>query len=248
MQTTQDTSLSNHLLYEYTSFDRVVLRGYIQKLFVEGSVINLLRNLGFRSYSDGVMRILTDKLNSHIKKTSEKLGVRIHWWGEAEKKKFHSKIDFIQSHYKSALEKKSTKSKVIGIIRAAESVRTFSSKEVMTKEGKRFMKMYSLNKFVSQYYIYINDEKLGLCYLKISSYLPFVSEFYFNGHNYLRKQFDLRGVDYTMKDNSFTKVSDLKQLNSLVSDFKPSIALDRVNHWMDMFFRFDQGHKSTRSK
>ena len=118
----------------------------------------------------------------------------------------------------------------------------------MTKEGKRFMKMYSLNKFVSQYYIYINDEKLGLCYLKISSYLPFVSEFYFNGHNYLRKQFDLRGVDYTMKDNSFTKVSDLKQLNRLVSDFKPSIALDRVNHWMDMFFRFDQGHKSTRSK
>lgn len=248
MQTTQDTSLSNHLLYEYTSFDRVVLRGYIQKLFVEGSVINLLRNLGFRSHSDGVMRILTDKLNSHIKKTSEKLGVRIHWWGEAEKKKFHSKIDFIQSHYKSALEKKSTKSKVIGIIRATESVRTFSSKEVMTKEGKRFMKMYSLNKFVSQYYIYINDEKLGLCYLKISSYLPFVSEFYFNGHNYLRKQFDLMGVDYTMKDNSFTKVSDLKQLNSLVSDFKPSIALDRVNHWMNVFFRFDQGQKSTRSK
>jgi cyclophilin family peptidyl-prolyl cis-trans isomerase len=50
MQTTQSTSLSKHLAYEYTSFDRVVLRGYIQGLFVEGSVINLLRNLGFKSW------------------------------------------------------------------------------------------------------------------------------------------------------------------------------------------------------
>ena len=47
MQTTHNTTLENHISYEYTSFDRIVLRGYIQNLFVEGSVINLLRNLGF---------------------------------------------------------------------------------------------------------------------------------------------------------------------------------------------------------
>jgi len=41
MQTVQDTSLQNHISFEYTSFDKVVLRGYIQRLFVEGSVINL---------------------------------------------------------------------------------------------------------------------------------------------------------------------------------------------------------------
>ncbi len=48
MQTIQDTSLQKHICYEYTSFDRVVLCGYIQNLFVPGSVINLLRNLGFK--------------------------------------------------------------------------------------------------------------------------------------------------------------------------------------------------------
>ena len=108
--------------------------------------------------------------------------------------------------------------------------------------------MYTVNKFVSQYYIYIDDERLGLCYLKISSYLPFVTEFYFNGHNYLKKQFDLEDKKYTMKDNSFTKVEDLEMLNNLVTNFQPSIALDRINHWMNIFFKFDQGQKSTRSK
>jgi hypothetical protein len=108
--------------------------------------------------------------------------------------------------------------------------------------------MFSLNKFISQYYVYINDEKLGLCYLKISSYLPFVSEFYFNGHNYLQKQFDLQGKKYTKKENSFTKVEDLEMLNNLVKNFQPSVALDRINHWMEIFFKFDQGKKSTCSK
>ena len=56
---------------------------------------------------------------------------------------------------------------MIAIIRATENVRTFTNKDIKTKEGKLFTKMYSVNKFVSQYYIYIDDEKLGLCYLKL---------------------------------------------------------------------------------
>ena len=248
MHTVQDLELQKHLSFEYTSFDRVVLRGYIQKLFIEGSVINLLRNLGFNSYSNGVMRILTDKLNSHITKTAEKLDTTIHWWGKQEKDKYHSKINFIQDIYKTELSQKNKKSKVIAIIKASENVRTFATKDIKTKAGKPFKKMYAVNKFVSQYYIYIDDEKLGLCYLKISSYLPFVSEFYFNGHNYLQKQFDLQDKKYTKKENSFTKIEDLELLNNLVKNFQPSIAIDRINHWMNIFFKFNQGQKSTCSK
>ncbi|MDY6801545.1 MAG: hypothetical protein SVU94_10025, partial [Bacteroidota bacterium] len=159
MQTTQDNTLEKHISFEYTSFDRVVLRGYIQRLFVEGSVITMLRNLGFNNHSNGVMRILTDKLNSHIKKTTEKLDVPIHWWGEQEKKQYHSKIDFIQDHNRSELVKKNKKSKVIAVIRATENTRTFTNKDIKTKQGNIFTKMYSVNKFVSQYYIYIDDEK-----------------------------------------------------------------------------------------
>ena len=169
MQTINNTPLKKHISFEYTSFDRVVLRGYVQQLFVEGSVIQLLRNLGFKSHSNGVMRILTDKLNAHIKKTSEKLGVTIHWWSTKEKNQYHSKINFIQDHYKEELTKKNKKSKVIAIIKSVENTRTFETKNIKTKEGKNFSKMYSLNKFVSHYYIYIDDEKLGLCYLKIAS-------------------------------------------------------------------------------
>ena len=88
----------------------------------------MLRNLGFNNHSNGVMRILTDKLNSHIKRTAKKLGTTIYWWGEQEKKQYHLKIDFIQDHYRSELVKKNKKSKVIAIIRATENTRTFTNK------------------------------------------------------------------------------------------------------------------------
>jgi len=240
--------LENHINFSYSCLDRVVFRGYIRNLFVEGSVINLLRNLGFKKHSNGVLKTLTDQLNSHIKKVADNIGIQIHWWGNKEKEKYHSKIDLVQDIYRKELAKTHKTDKVICIIKSIENTRTFANRDVQTKAGKMFTKMFSCFKFVSHYYIYIQDKELGLCYLKISSYLPFVCEFYMNGHNYLKQQFDIYEVDYKMKDNSFVQVSDISLLNSLVESFQPSIALNRISYWMDIFFRFDKGARSTCSK
>ena len=133
--------LEDHINFFYSSFDRVLLRGYLPNLFVEGSVIRLLRNLGFTSHSNGVLRDLTDQLNVHITKTTNSLGIKIHWWGESEKKKYHSKIDFVEEHYSTQLKQAERKSKVVCIIKAVENTRTFANKEITTKTGKKFTKM-----------------------------------------------------------------------------------------------------------
>ncbi len=44
MQATEKNTIEKHISFEYTSFDRVVLHGYVQRLLVEGSVINMLCN------------------------------------------------------------------------------------------------------------------------------------------------------------------------------------------------------------
>lgn len=240
--------LGHHINFSYSCLDRVVFRGYMRNLFFEGSVINLLRNLGFKKHSNGVLKTMTDQLNAHIKKTADKLGVAIHWWGNEEKKKYDHKLDLVQDIYRKELKKIHKGDKVICIIKSLENTRTFANKDIKTKAGKIFTKMFSCFKFVSHYYIYIHDKDLGLCYLKISSYLPFVCEFYMNGHNYLKQQFDIYEVDYKMKDNSFVQVSDIALLENMVAKFQPSIALGRISYWMDKFFRFDKGDRSTRSK
>ena len=53
----------SHINFSYSCLGRVVFRGYIRNLFVEGSVINLLRNLGFKKHSNGVLKQKVGSLN-----------------------------------------------------------------------------------------------------------------------------------------------------------------------------------------
>ena len=64
----------------YHCFDRVIVRGYIHKLFFAAGMIGFLRSVGFCKFTNGVMRIFTDQLNAHIEKTAKKQGLNILWW------------------------------------------------------------------------------------------------------------------------------------------------------------------------
>lgn len=98
-------NLEEHIRFSYSCFDQVVFRGYLCNLFVEGSVINLLRNLGFRNHSNGVLKTIAEQLNSHIKEVSGRMGVVIHLWGAAEKAKYNPMIDFVNDVYKREVRK-----------------------------------------------------------------------------------------------------------------------------------------------
>ena len=77
-------------------------------------------------------------------------------------------------------------------------------------------------------YIYFHDQVLGgPCYLKISSYLSFYSEFYFNGHNAVRLEADKRGLAYTKRDNAFMSVDDPVVLQEIANTITGSVQANR---------------------
>jgi hypothetical protein len=92
------------------------------------------------------------------------------------------------------------------ILTDKEPIRTFASRELISPKGKKYEKLYDCRKPVKQYYIYFHDQLLGgPCYLKISSYLPFQCEFYFNGHNAIQVQLDKKGIRYRILHKSAMK-------------------------------------------
>ena len=86
------------------------------------------------------------------------------------------------------------------------------------------------------------------CYLKISSYLPFHAEFYFNGHNAIRLELDKRGIRYTKKENAFTLADEPETLQEIANSIDGYTVQNRIDYWMNLFFKFDKGTYSTRSK
>jgi len=63
---------SKNIKLNYTSFDRVIIRGYILPFFSLGSIVNYLKAIGYKKSHHGIMRILTDQLNAHISKEAAK--------------------------------------------------------------------------------------------------------------------------------------------------------------------------------
>ena len=58
------------------------------------------------------------------------------------------------------------------------------------------------------YYFYFVDEELGLCHVRVPTWLPCRLQICFNGHNWLAGQLRKQGIDYRMADNAFAHIAD----------------------------------------
>ena len=58
------------------------------------------------------------------------------------------------------------------------------------------------------YYFYFVDEELGLCHVRVPTWLPCRLQICFNGHNWLAGQLRRLGIEYRMADNAFTHIAD----------------------------------------
>jgi len=88
-----------NIKFHYTSFDRVIIRGYILNFFSVACVVRFLKAMGFSKQTNGVMRIFTDQLNAHISKQAKKFGAHIHWWPSMGGGVNGAKLKFVEEQY-----------------------------------------------------------------------------------------------------------------------------------------------------
>ncbi len=89
---------NNHINFSYSFFDRIIVRGYILGMFRPANVITLLRNLGFSKHTNGVFKLFSDQLTSHIKKLATQLDVPILWRDNHGGKEMEMQ-SYVEKHY-----------------------------------------------------------------------------------------------------------------------------------------------------
>lgn len=70
------------------------------------------------------------------------------------------------------------------------------------------------------YYFYLIHPRLGLCYVRVPTWLPFRLQIYFNGHNWLAGRLRQAGIGFTRRDNAFTQIADWQRAQALADDFE----------------------------
>jgi len=144
---------SENIKFGYASFDRVIIRGCIRKFFSLRFIVTLIKSMGFSKSTKGVLRIFTDQLNANINKQAPRDNVPILWWNQ------WCKLQYVEKHYSKKFTGK--ENHVFCIITDKEPVKTVSSKEIKSKIGRFFTKLFNVRRPVKQYYIYFYDVVLG---------------------------------------------------------------------------------------
>jgi hypothetical protein len=72
---------------------------------------------------------------------------------------------------------------------------------------------------VNFYYFYAVDKDFGPFFIKFCSYFPYTSKLCLNGHEYLKRQLALRGVDFEPLDNGLLSCTDPRLAQRLADEF-----------------------------
>jgi hypothetical protein len=83
------------------------------------------------------------------------------------------------------------------------------------------------------YYFYFLDEDLGLCHMRVPTWLPCRLQVCLNGHNWLAGQLSKLGIDYQMADNAFSHIADWERAQRISNGWQAK----RIHARLDEFAR-----------
>lgn len=85
------------------------------------------------------------------------------------------------------------------------------------------------------YYFYFIDPELGLCHLRVPTWVPFRLQFYFNGHNWLAAALKEKEIAFELVDNAFVQLADFEQANELVDQFDIEQLQHKLDRWAEQY-------------
>jgi len=81
------------------------------------------------------------------------------------------------------------------------------------------------------YYFYFIDDELGLCYVRVPTWLPCRLQIYFNGHNWLAARLRKQKIGYKLVDNAFVEIANWTRAQQIADGWE----IKRLHGKLDRF-------------
>ena len=190
-------------------FDRIIITGSVVDIAYAEAMAKTLRISGVRLFD---YTQFTEPLRDEVRANAERLAAENELTIDYIAKKNFRK----EERVKAILKERGDRPGLVHIFSAMESCPSFRPWHDK-KTGQTFLKWREAK--CLHYYFYFIDEDLGLCYLRVPTWAPFRLQFYFNGHSWLARQLDKKGIGYTLQDNAFVGIDDFAKAQAIVDRF-----------------------------
>jgi hypothetical protein len=207
--------LDEHVTLSIDGIDRMYLNVYQPRLQAEGGVAGFFRFHRRHDFaSSALMEPMTKAFVAALESFAETNGIPVVQFRKGERK------DDIAAEYRA---KFSRDEGVLFIGKAQEKssvVRTERRKNPTT--GASYPWLVRSTAMVNQYYIYGIDADFGPFFLKFSSYFPYNAKLCINGHEYLKRQLEQRGVPFEGLDNGLLSCADSARAQAICDGLSPA--------------------------
>ena len=203
--------LGQHVTLEVESIDRMYLNAVVPMLQSERGIAWFFKEgRGHRFASSALMAPMTEAFVQSIERfaEAEKLDVVLF-----EKKR---RKDEVAAEYRSRF---TDEEGLLFVGKAQEKVSVFrTERRKNPNTGATYAWLYRSTAMVNQYYFYGIDRDFGPFFLKFCSYFPYNAKLCINGHEYVKRQLDRRGIKYEALDNGILSCEDPATLQKVCDE------------------------------
>lgn len=210
--------LREHVTLEVEGIDRMYLNLYVPKLQYEGGIASFFRyHRGATFASSALMAPMTHAFVASLKAYAKANELPLVHFAKGQRK------DDVAAEY---LAQFSQEEGVLFIGVAQEKVSVFRTEKRRNQEtGQSYPWIVRSTAMVNQYYIYAVDRDFGPFFIKFSSYFPYNGRLCINGHEYAKRQLQVRGIGFEALDNGILSCDEPQELQAICDE----LSADRID-------------------
>src|SRR5215469_5127463 len=200
--------LSQHVLLEVESIDRMYLNVYVPQLqAVEGTLKFIRIHRGHKVASTHMVEPITRQFVASIEHFAKGNKIPLITFAKGQ-----PKDDFAKQQHKKFNQREG----VVFISKAQEKCTVYRTEKRRNPTTKRaYPGIVKSTALLNHYYFYCIDADFGPFFLKFCSYFPYNAKLCLNGHEYLKQQLKQRGISYQALENGILSCKDPQQLQLL---------------------------------
>jgi hypothetical protein len=193
--------LRDHVTLEVEGIDRMYVNAIVPVLQSERGIAWFFRECrGYTFASSALMAPMTRAFVEAIEGYACDQKVDVITFNKSQRK------DDVAAEYRRRFNEEEG---ILFIGKAQEKASVFRTERRRdAKTGRSYAWLYRSTAMVNQYYVYAIDRDFGPFFLKFCSYFPYNAKLCINGHEYVKRQLDRRGLTYEALDNGILSCDD----------------------------------------
>jgi len=182
-----------------SGWDRIRFRGTLRNLAVTNMMMSWLLDQSvllkhFKPFAEG----LTATLKASVEHVAASAGQSVKYLASS----VLSKEDLVRE----LIKREGRTDGLVCVLRCVEPCRSYHIHK--NRETKHIELAQAFRKCL-HWYCYFLDSQLGLCHVRIQSWLPFTAHVCVNGREWLCRQLQVAGIGFRRSDNCLTRVDDV---------------------------------------